>query len=194
MLEFKRDTSSTTGSRPEESKLSLLAGINLYHLPQGPTTRGTRMTKTAGVLLLIFLAAGVAGAAYALATTSIVNFGASDNPSLHSSGSFLHQGLFGKATIGNISPVCTIGQDIPSTGPSLIIASADGRIVIVPLNWSIVNGCSLVAQYHVTLQPGTYSVTLSPCPYMGCQSLPATVVVLPGIFSQVDLNIVTGIV
>lgn len=152
------------------------------------------MTKIAGVLLLIFLATGVAGTAYAFASTSIADFGAYDNPSLHSSGLFLHQGLFGKVTIGNISPLCTVGRNIPSTGPSLIIGSADGKIVVVPLNWNMVNGCSLVAQYHVTLQPGTYSVTLSPCRYLGCRSLPVTVMVVPGMFSQVDVNVVTGIV
>lgn len=152
------------------------------------------MTRIGGVLLIIFLATGLAGAAYAFTTASSLGLATFDNPSLHSSGSFLHQGLFGKATIGNISPLCTTGQDRPSNGPSLIISSIDGKIVVIPLSWSIVNGCSLVAQYHVPLQPGTYSVTLSPCPYMGCRNLPVTFIVTTGIFSQVDVNIVTGIV
>src|SRR6266550_7009503 len=84
-------------------------------------------------------------------------------------------------------------RSAPATGPDLIITSSNGRIQVVALNWTLQNRCELIAPFQVILSPGTYSLNLSSCSYMGCRVLPITVVVAPGFFTPVRINIVTGI-
>ena len=104
-----------------------------------------------------------------------------------------HQGITGSVTIANVSPVCSITGSAPATGPDFVITSSNGRIQVVALNWTLENRCELIAPFQVTLNPGTYSVNLSSCSYMGCRVLPIIVVVVPGVFTPARINIITGI-
>src|SRR5207249_10838708 len=101
--------------------------------------------------------------------------------------------LTGSVTIANVSPLCSITGSAPATGPDLVITSSNGRIQVVALNWTLENRCELISPFQVTLSSGTYSLNLSSCSYMGCRVLPIIVVVVPGVFTPVRINIVTGI-
>ncbi len=153
------------------------------------------MNRTVSILIAVFLATSLAATSYALATNSLFGlrfpstnrtFGLADTNSVH-------QGISGKAVIANVSPVCALTGSQPATGPSLVITSVNGKTIVLAIDWALVNRCALVSQFQVPLQPGTYSVTLSPCSYLGCSTLPITVAVEPGAFTPVDINIVTGI-
>jgi len=147
------------------------------------------------LLLLAFLATSLIATSYALATSpSLTNATFSIHPQIDRRLNVSsHQGITGTVTIANVSPVCSITGSIPATGPALVITSPNRRIQVVSLNWTLQNRCELIAPLQVTLSPGTYSLNLSSCSYMGCRVLPITVVVVPGVFTPVRINIVTGI-
>jgi hypothetical protein len=67
-------------------------------------------------------------------------------------------------------------------------------VLVVPLNWSLIDHCILFAPFQVGLNSGAYFVTLSPCYYGGCRLLPVTVKVEPGIYTPVVIKVITGIV
>ncbi len=147
------------------------------------------------MLLLAFLATSLAATGYALATTPFLTHAIflthrkidviQDLSS--------QQGITGTVTIANVSPLCTVTGSVPATGPDLIITSSNGRTQGVGLSWTLQNRCQLVAPFRVTLSPGTYSLDLSSCNYMGCRVLPITVVVVPRVFTPAKISIVTGI-
>jgi hypothetical protein len=147
------------------------------------------------LLLLAFLATAVLATGYALATTpSLANTIFSIHPGIDRTQNLgSQQGIAGSVTIANISPVCSVTGSVPSTGPSLIIASSSGRIQVVALSWTLQDRCELIAQFQVALTPGTYSLSLSSCNYMGCRVLPITVTVVSGVFMPIRINVVTGI-
>ncbi len=147
------------------------------------------------VLFLSFLATSLIATSYALAASpSLTNAIFSIHPEIDRTLNVLsHQGITGSVTIANVSPVCSITGSAPATGPDLIIRSSNGRIQVVALNWTLENRCELIAPFQVRLSPGTYSLNLSSCSYVGCRVLPITVVVVPGVFTPARINIVTGI-
>jgi len=147
------------------------------------------------VLFLAFLATSLIATSYALATSpSLTNAIFSIHPEIDRTLNVSsHQGITGSVTIANVSPVCSTTGSAPATGPDLVITSSNGRIQVVALNWTLQNRCELIAQFQVTLSPGTYSLNLSSCSYMGCRVLPITVVVVPGVFTPARINIITGI-
>ena len=128
------------------------------------------------------------------------------------------QGIAGKITIWYWATACRL-----ITGENLQVAPADGRILIINLTWSItysvpitdlrtgstVNykvgppGCASFSSFRVDLDPGTYSVTLSPMiqcekPQPGAFggitcNFPLTVNVEPGVYSSVVLGVSGGI-
>ncbi len=147
------------------------------------------------LLLLAFLATSLAATGYALVTTgSLTNAIFPIHPRADGTQDISsHQGMSGSVTIGNVSPVCSVTGSVPATGPYLVITSSTRSILAVPLSWALQDRCELIATFQVALNPGTYSVNLSSCNYMGCRVLPITVVVVPGIFTPARINIVTGI-
>ena len=153
------------------------------------------MKRALTVLFLAFLATSLTATSYALATSlSLTNAIFSIHPDIDRTLNVSsHQGITGSVTIANVSPVCSITESAPATGPDLVITSSNGRIQVVALNWTLENRCELISPFQVTLSSGTYSLNLSSCSYMGCRVLPITVVVVPGVFTPVRINIVTGI-
>jgi hypothetical protein len=152
------------------------------------------MKRVVTILIAIFFATSLAASCYALATNSLFGLGLhSTIPPFGFVARTLHQGISGNATIANISPICSISGSQSATGPSLVIRSSDGTTAITGLRWNLVDRCALTAEFRIPLQPGTYSVTLAPCNYLGCNALPVTVSVGAGAFSAVSINIVTGI-
>ena len=146
-------------------------------------------------LLLTFLATSLVATSYALATTPFLT---NTIFSIHrdidrTQNLSSQQGITSSVTIGNVSPVCSVTGSVPATGPDLIITSANGQTRVVPLAWSLQDRCELTAPFQVALSPGTYSLALSSCRYMGCRVLPITAVAVPGVFTPVKINIVTGI-
>ena len=153
------------------------------------------MKRALTVLFLTFLATSLIATSYALATSpSLTNAIFSIHPDIDRTLNVSsHQGITGSVTIANVSPVCSITGSAPATGPDLIITSSSGRIQVVALNWTLQNRCELIAPFQVRLSPGTYSLNLSSCSYMGCRVLPITVVGVPGVFTPARINIITGI-
>ena len=109
-----------------------------------------------------------------------------------------HEGIIGNATFEFVSPICSPGQPPqPASGPNLVILSIKGRptVLSLPLSWSLIAGCILFAPFQVSLTPGTYSVTISPCNYpLPCSHLPITVDVTAGTFVPVKIVIQIGII
>src|SRR5438132_8972993 len=153
---------------------------------------GYSLKRALAVLFLSFLATSLIATSYALAASpSLTNAIFSIHPEIDRTLKVLsHQGITGSVTIGNVSPVCSITGSAPATGPDLVIASSNGRIQVVALNWTLQNRCELITPFQVTLSPGTYSLNLSSCSYMGCRVLPITIVVVPGVFNTARINII----
>ena len=111
----------------------------------------------------------------------------------------LSQGIIGNATIAPYSPLCGPIPPQPAPGPSLNMTSIKGKplLLVEPLNWTLFNGCVLFVSFKVSLKPGIYNVTLSPCPFIcGPPStpLPITVDVDHGLYTPIVINVITGIV
>ncbi len=152
------------------------------------------MKRAVPTLLIVFLATACAATGYAYLTNQSTHLNASNyHTSGYSSILFMRQGVAGRIEIANVTPLCTASGQTPASGPNLIIMSTTGNILVVPLTWNRVDQCELVSLFHVELQPGSYSLTVSPCNYIGCRSLPITVTVGPGIIVPVKISITTGI-
>ena len=115
-----------------------------------------------------------------------------------------HQGIIGNVTMDFWAVVCTTKQSVPETGADLTIVSNNGKTLVVPLNWTLYYPCIHTASFLVDLNPGTYSVTLSPViqcykPQPGGSqggitcNLPFTVEVKPGTYSHVVLGVGGGV-
>jgi len=153
------------------------------------------LKRTLVLLLLVFLATSLLATSYALATSPFLTNAIF---SIHrdvdrTQNISTHEGIIGNTKIANVSPLCAVTGSVPATGPDLIITSSSGKIQVVALSWTLHDRCALIAPLQVTLSPGTYSLNLSNCSYMGCRVLPITVVVVPGVFTPVNISIVTGI-
>lgn len=119
-------------------------------------------------------------------------------------------GIVGTISIGNIYPLCT-GN--PTTAPApeydnrievvITPSSSSDFPLTVPVNWVLLNGCTVHGTFKVSLNPGTYSLTITSCYLIGaaatflndptCSGLPRTVVVQPWTWTQVEISIRTGI-
>jgi hypothetical protein len=158
--------------------------------------KGSSLKRPIALLLLAFLVTSLAATGYALATTPFLTHAifSTHNQIDGIQDLSSQQGITGTVTIANVSPICTVTGSVPATGPDLIITSSNGRTTQdVALSWTLQNQCQLVAPFRVTLSPGTYSLNLSSCNYMGCRVLPITVVVVPGVFTPAKISIITGI-
>lgn len=159
--------------------------------PASSRSRVSPLNRTTVILMVIFLSTAIVATGYGLATSPIVS--STDGRGFNYTPS-LHQGLSGKVVISNTSPVCFAGQNgSPAAGPNILITSADGRVVTLRPEWTLVHGCELAAQFNVLLQVGTYSITTSPCEGAACWSTPAQFIVDPGVFTTISVQITTGI-
>jgi hypothetical protein len=147
------------------------------------------------LLLLPFLATSLVATSYALATTPFLTHTIFSirRDSDRAQNLSTQQGITGDTKIANVSPLCTVTGSVPATGPNLLITASSGKMQVVALSWTLHDRCALIAPLQVTLTPGTYSLNLSSCSYVGCRVLPITVVVVPSVFTPVNINIVTGI-
>jgi len=112
-----------------------------------------------------------------------------------------HQGIEGNATIWYWAINCpaTTGD----IGTSLNVTSANGRTVQYQLNWGFRPGCVHTTTFHIELDPGRYTVTLSTP--ISCDKprdgtfggitcdLPFDTVVAPGVYSPVYLYVTGGL-
>jgi hypothetical protein len=119
-------------------------------------------------------------------------------------------GIVGTISIGNVSPLCTA---TPSTGPAPVYynqievvitpSSSSALPLTVPVNWVLINGCTVRGTFTIGLNPGLYSLTITSCygiraavyqlyPIF-CSGLPKTVTVEPGTWTRVDISLTTGI-
>jgi len=102
--------------------------------------------------------------------------------------------------VGPIQPVCSATA---TTGPaptsyssveaSISIQSDFSNARNFPITW-LSNGCSASGSLVTTLAPGTYSLNVTPCQWMGCSnSLPKNFTITAGQSTTVKVSIDTGI-
>src|SRR3989442_1349097 len=106
-------------------------------------------------------------------------------------------GIIGNISIGNVYPLCSA---TPSTAPApsyynqieaVITPSPSSDLPLyVLVNWVLVGGCVVHGTFKISLNPGTYSLTITSCyltseaatflnnPF--CSGLPKTVIVESG--------------
>lgn len=155
-----------------------------------------KLTLAIAVLLLATIAIGMAG--YASPSTgallSVLLFHVVGSP---------HQGIIGNVTTDFYGVICTNVPSVPAQGSNLTITSNNRRTLLVPLSWTTHYPCISTASFLVDLNPGTYSISLSPA--IACDkpqpgegggimcNLPFTVEVEPGIYSHVVLWVRGGL-
>lgn len=101
--------------------------------------------------------------------------------------------LEGQVTIGPLRPVERVGVPPPTPPPelctslSLIVARADGGNEVTRF------GPQPDCSYRVTLEPGSYVVRFAAGSLRRARNLPATVQIVGGKTTRLDVNIDTGI-
>jgi len=101
--------------------------------------------------------------------------------------------------IGPTQPVCSVNA---TTGPAssqyssiqaVITSQSSGQTTTLPVPW-VSNGCSVSASLQASLAPGSYSLNLSSCQFVGCsRSLPRSFVIATGQTTSIAVSIDTGI-
>jgi hypothetical protein len=102
-------------------------------------------------------------------------------------------------SVGPTQPVCSANATVgpaPSTYSSIeavVTPSPSGLASTLPIAWTT-NGCEVSGSLQASLAPGSYSLSLSSCTFMGCSSaLPKSFVVVVGQSTSLDVSIDTGI-
>jgi hypothetical protein len=90
-------------------------------------------------------------------------------------------------------------QSAPSLYSSIgavVTPQPSGQALTLPILW-LSNGCSVTGTLNASLAPGTYTLNLTSCQWMGCSSpgsaLPKTFVVIAGQTTTINVSIDTGI-
>ena len=99
--------------------------------------------------------------------------------------------------IGPTQPVCMANSTF---GPAssqyssiqMIITSSSGQNNTLSTQW-LSNGCEAIGTAQASLGAGTYSLSLSSCTFMGCNTLPKTLTITANQITNVDVSIDTGI-
>jgi hypothetical protein len=101
--------------------------------------------------------------------------------------------------IGPTQPVCMANA---TTGPApapyssiaaVVTSQQSGQAMTLPISW-LSNGCGVSGSIEASLAPGTYSLNLSSCQFMGCSSaLPKSFAIVAGLSTSVNISIDTGI-
>ncbi len=101
--------------------------------------------------------------------------------------------------IGPIQPVCSANSTVgPAPSPyssigAVVSTSPSGQASTFPIVWTS-NGCEVSGSFQASLDPGSYSLSLSSCTFSGCASaLPRSSLVVSGESTSVDVSIDTGI-
>jgi len=102
-------------------------------------------------------------------------------------------------SIGPTEPVCSANATAgpaPSSYSSIeavVTPSGSAQASTFPVAWTS-TGCAVVGSVQASLAPGSYSLSLSSCSFMGCSSsLPKSFVVVAGQSTSIDVSIDTGI-
>jgi len=102
-------------------------------------------------------------------------------------------------SVGPTQPVCSVNSTsgpAPSSYSSIeavVTLSPSGQATTLPVTWTS-NGCEVTGSLQASLAPGSYSLSLSPCTFMGCASaLPKSFVVVAGQSTSIQISIDTGI-
>ncbi|HYR04950.1 MAG TPA: hypothetical protein VEO75_06130 [Nitrososphaerales archaeon] len=152
--------------------------------PLGPGTYTVAAGDEWGSLVLVHVTVGTG-------TTTSSNTGAGSTGTLQAN-----------FDIGPTAPVCRANMTIQSA-PSLyssigavVTPQPSGQALTLPILW-LSNGCSVTGTLNTSLAPGTYTLNLTSCQWMGCSSpgsaLPKTFVVIAGQTTTINVSIDTGI-
>lgn len=102
-------------------------------------------------------------------------------------------------SVGPTQPVCSANATVGpapamySSIEAVVTPSPSGGPTNLPIAW-ISTGCSVMGTAEASLAPGTYSLSLSNCPFMQCSSaLPKGFVIVAGQSTSIDISIDTGI-
>jgi hypothetical protein len=116
-----------------------------------------------------------------------------------STGTSLMGTLKASFSVGPTQPVCSANSTVgpaPSSYSSIeavVSPSPSGQATKLPIAWTS-NGCAVSGSVQASLAPGSYSLSLSSCTFMGCSSaLPKSFVVVAGQYTSIDVSIDTGI-
>ncbi len=104
--------------------------------------------------------------------------------------------LSGTMDIGPVFPVCRPNATLENATyvNNAVLRNGLFPSIEVSPSWSLYAGCELVGKFSVPLRPGSYSLRLENCSYVGCnRSLPVEVTVPSGETVNVSINIDTGI-
>ncbi|MDV3293632.1 MAG: hypothetical protein LYZ70_05125 [Nitrososphaerales archaeon] len=136
-----------------------------------------------------------AGPSFSVSTTS------TSSVSVTTSNAGLGKGfLNGTVGIGSLRPVCQVNSSsspVPNYIASMqaVVTSRARNAVYVPIDWSLFGGCEAIGSFKATLDPGSYTLNLNSCSFMGCKAaLPKTFTILPDRTTNVEVMIETGIV
>ena len=125
--------------------------------------------------------------------------GAGTGASSTSTGTSLVGTLEARLSVGPIQPVCSANATVgpaPSSYSSIeavVSPTPSGQPTSLPIAWTS-NGCEVSGTVQASLAPGSYSLSLSSCTFMGCaSSLPKSFMMVAGQSTSVDVSIDTGI-
>ena len=123
----------------------------------------------------------------------------SGSASSTSTGAPLTGTLDANFSIGPIQPLCSANSTAgpaPSSYSSLeavVTPSPSGQASTFPIVWTS-NGCEASGSLQASLAPGSYSLNLSSCTFLGCVSaLPRSFLVVAGQSTGIDVSIDTGL-
>ncbi len=108
--------------------------------------------------------------------------------------------LNGTVSVGSLRPVCQVNSTsgpVPSYIASIqaVVTSRSGYTVYIPIDWALFGGCEAIGNFKAALYPGSYTLNLNSCTFMGCKAaLPKTFSVLPDRTTNVQVMVETGIV
>lgn len=137
-----------------------------------------------------------AGPSFSVSTTSTSSVSGCTTTSAGPGKGFLN----GTVSMGSLRPVCQVNSSsgpVPSYIASIqaVVTSKSGNAVHIPIDWSLSGGCEAIGNFKAALDPGSYSLNLSSCSFMGCKAaLPKAFVILPERTTSVQVVIETGIV
>jgi hypothetical protein len=129
----------------------------------------------------------------------VTHFTVGDGASSTSTGTSLMGTLEASFSVGPTQPVCSANSTVgpaPSSYSSIeavISPSPSGQATDLPIAWTS-SGCAVSGTVQASLVPGSYSLSLSSCTFVGCASaLPKGFVIVAGQSTSIDVSVDTGI-
>ncbi len=130
----------------------------------------------------------------------VVHFtiGSGTSTSTTATGTYTTGTLGASFSIGPTMPVCNANATMgpapqPYASIEAVVNSSSGQVSTLPISW-VSSGCAVMGVVQASLAPGSYSLNLSSCTYMGCNSaLPKSFVIVAGQSTSVSVSIDTGI-